>query len=279
MTYITVEFLIPEEYFDLAIGILSCYPICGIEEKYDLLAVTFETKKFNVKIKNNILNDLQRIYKEVKIINEITIPEKNWNEEWEKSIEPIIISDRLGIAPSWKIDDLATDLKIIINPKMSFGTGSHESTRLVCKLMLETDFKGKFWIDAGTGTGILSILAAKLGACKVIAIDNNPWAIENALENVKLNNCEDKVEIIDADLSDYKMSDCNGILANLNYNLLYEQFPNFFSALKNKEGVLICSGLLITSKDEIIKRSNECGFQIKKILTENEWIALKLVTI
>lgn len=277
LTYITIELAIPEEYFDPAIGILSYYPICGIEEKYDLLAVTFKANDFNDTIKNNIINDLQRIYPDAKIINQITIPEKNWNEEWEKTIKPVIISEKLGIAPSWKIDELATELKIIINPKMSFGTGSHESTRLVCKLMLEMDFKDQLWIDAGTGTGILAILASKLGAKKVIAIDNNPWAIENTIENVKLNQCEHFVEVVDTDLQNFKIPESDGILANLNYNVIYSQLPHFYSALERNQGTLLCSGLLITSKDDIIKRAMDLGFHIDKILSENEWIALKMI--
>ncbi len=184
-SYITIEFSIPEEYFDPAIGILSLYPICGIEEKYDYLSVTFDTNDYNENIESSIITDLKSINSNIYITNRSEIDEKNWNEEWEKSVEPVIISPKLGIAPSWRINELMTEIMIIINPKMSFGTGSHESTRLLCKLMLDVIKPHSIWIDAGTGTGLLAILAIKLGTSKVFAVDNNIWAIENASENMK----------------------------------------------------------------------------------------------
>ncbi|MBI5326066.1 MAG: 50S ribosomal protein L11 methyltransferase [Ignavibacteriae bacterium] len=180
----------------------------------------------------------------------------------------------MGIAPEWKISELGTKIKIAINPKMSFGTGEHSSTRLMCILAEKAIKEGSYWIDAGTGTGILAILAVRLGAGKVLAFDNNYWSIENAVENINLNNVSDKVEIKETDIDEFEFPDCDGILANLFLNLLLPSFKKFYKGLEKKKGELLVSGILIYNKDEIIKAATDAGFVIINSIVEDEWIAM-----
>jgi ribosomal protein L11 methyltransferase len=274
-SYKIIEVSIPEEYFDTAVGILSLYPIIGIEEKYDSLQISFNRNLWNDAYRADIVSELRNIYPDVSLISETEISERNWNEEWEKNVPAVKISDRIGIVPSWKIDELDTEIKVIIDPKMSFGTGTHESTRLISILLSESVLKQSFWIDAGTGTGVLAIIAAKLGAEKILALDNNDWSIENALDNIRMNNVSDFIEVAISDLSNCQFPESDGIAANLNFHLIIELMQQFYNSLSSRRGILLVSGILITSKIEVIDKAKEIGFKLIKTIEENEWIAFK----
>ena len=123
------------------------------------------------------------------IFKETLIPEANWNQVWESNFDPVIVDDFVAIRADFHEPVKGVSLEIIITPKMSFGTGHHATTYMMIEQMRELDFTGKSVFDFGTGTGVLAILAEKLGANKVIAVDNDEWSIENAEENFEKNNC------------------------------------------------------------------------------------------
>ena len=202
-----------------------------------------------------------------------SITDKNWNEEWEKNIKPVIINERICICPEWRVDEVQSQIKIIINPKMSFGTGSHETTRLMCNLLEKVVKPNSKWIDVGTGTGILSILAIKLGASKVMAFDNNFWAYENSKENVILNNVQREVEVLESDVNTFNYSDVDGIVANLYTYLIIPSFPKFFKSLIKSNGDLLVSGILKYDATEVIDAAKKAGFKLVEQLFENEWVA------
>ena len=208
------------------------------------------------------------------ISKEETLEDKNWNEEWERKVSSIKVNDRIGIAPEWKLNELDTPIRIAINPKMSFGTGEHSTTRLMCLLAEKVIKNDTEWIDVGTGTGVLAILAVLLGAGKVLAFDNNYWSIENALENINLNKVESKVIIFESDVENFNFPDCDGIMANLFLNLLLPSFKKFYNCLYARKGDLIVSGILIYHKDEIINAAINAGFELISSITEDEWIAI-----
>jgi len=262
-----------EEDYDLLYAIFYGLPFSGIEEKLDELIATFPLEYW-IEKGTHIKTILEESGIKAEITKEEILEDKNWNEEWEKQVPAINVNDRIGIAPEWKLSELKNEIKIAINPKMSFGTGEHSSTRLMCILTEQVIKRDSYWIDAGTGTGVLAILAVKLGARRVLAFDNNYWSIDNAVENIKLNNVQFQIELIEADIDSFDFPDCDGIMANLFFNLLIPSFPKFYNGLKHKKGDLLVSGIMIYDKDEIIKAATDAGFEITNSITEDEWIAI-----
>lgn len=271
--YVNVHIGINEELFEIAYAYLGNYEISGIEEKLDEIVVCFPFSKWNDEIRVEILDILHSYDENIRIIKEESIEEKNWNEEWEKNLSPIIVSPKLAIVPSWKKDEIQSELKIIIDPKMSFGTGHHATTRLVCKLMEPLVKQDSFWIDAGTGTGVLAILAVMLGARQVMAFDNNIWSIENAIENIEINNCKNQIDISEQDINVIELPESDGIAANLYTHLLIPSLPKFYKSLIKANGDLVISGVLVYDEKDIMKNAEKCGFRHITTLYEDEWIS------
>ncbi len=269
-----ISISIPEEKFDLAIAVLTDYPILGIQEETDKLIATFLDNEWTCEMRKELLQSLQNIDKNAKIIFEEFVNAQNWNEEFEKNIPIINISDRIAILPEWKKYEVNAEIPIIINPKMSFGTGQHETTRLIAKLMEKYVKPGQFWLDIGTGTGVLAILAIKLGASRAFAIDNNEWAIENATENFEMNGVSDYIDLFEADIENITLPKSNGIVANLYANLVKNSFQKFYNSLVGKNGTLLVSGILVYDKDEVIQSANEMNFELIDMLQESEWVSL-----
>jgi len=272
--YTSIRIRIPEEYYDIAYGIIFLYNPIGIEEKFDELIVTFLSEDFSDDILESIINSLKKVYEKTEVTDVETIKETNWNEEWEQSIQPIDIENKIFIRPDWiKQIDEDKRINIIINPKMSFGTGHHATTRLVAKLLLHNVKKDSSWIDAGCGTGILSIIALKLGAKSVLAIDNNDWAIDNARENFKLNSINSGIDLRLCGVEDISLPDIEGIMANLYTHLLISNFDKFYSSLKKRNGILLASGVLSFDEELILQKATEVGFNHIQTIYEDEWCA------
>lgn len=201
------------------------------------------------------------------------IVEKNWNEQWERTIQPIEVGRRLVIKPSWSsYENREGRIVIQIDPKMSFGTGYHETTRLTLQLVEQYLQRNDGVLDVGTGTGILAIAALKLGASFAIAIDNDEWAITNARENVQINGLSDKIEITETPLNEIR-STFDVITANLSFHTIAELMKEFRKKLHG-DGLLLLSGLLASDKKEILTCLEDTGFAVIETLAENEWIAL-----
>jgi ribosomal protein L11 methyltransferase len=156
---------------------------------------------------------------------------------------------------------------------MAFGTGDHSTTKLICQMLENCVKRDSFWIDIGTGTGILSILAIMLGAKKVIAIDNDNWAIENAKENLMVNKLSDKVELIFGDVLNLDLPKATGICANLSISLIQKCWNKFHLSLVDNNGDLIISGILIYDKEKIITEARKIGFKLINFIIDEEWIA------
>lgn len=270
---------IPDEYFELAIASLMDFTVLGIREDYDSLIITFDNSVANDELKTNLLDSLQHIYPNTKIISEEIISPKNWNEEWEKNVPLVKISERIDILPEWKRNESTAEIPIIVNPKMSFGTGQHETTRLICRLMEKYCKPSQKWIDVGTGTGVLAILAIKLGVKSVLAFDNNEWSIENARENAILNKVENLVDIIEADIEEIELPQADGITANLYANLIIYGFEKFYNSLVDNDGRLLVSGILRYQEEEIWKEAKRNGFELIEVIYEEEWLAAAFRTI
>ena len=200
------------------------------------------------------------------------VPQQNWNEEWEKHYDPVLIKDQCYIRAPFHDPLPGIPYEIIIEPKMSFGTAHHETTSMMIELMLETEFAGMNVLDMGCGTGILAILAGKLGAGNVVAVDNDQWCYENALENIRKNNAG-KIRVV---LGDVKTIDDQGfdmIMANINRNVLMEQMADYSGMMV--KGDLLLSGFYEEDIPLIRDIAGQNGFRFVTFTTRNRWAAVK----
>lgn len=208
----------------------------------------------------------------------------NWNKEWEKSIEPVFINDRIIIYPSWKkkaIENEKNKILIEIDPKMSFGTGHNETTQLILELM--SDYitgNDKYMLDFGCGTGILAIAGIKLGLEKAIAIDTDEDSIENAKEYLKINKVAGKVKLYKSDITNIKESGFDLIAANITTGVIISNLRTMYGKL-NRNGKIFLTGILRDEIDEIAKQLALVKFEIEEIRNKAEWssfYAIKIVS-
>jgi ribosomal protein L11 methyltransferase len=200
------------------------------------------------------------------------IPDQNWNALWESSFQPVIITDKLAIRASFHDPVPTVENEIIITPKMSFGTGHHATTYLMVKAMYDMELRGKSVLDFGTGTGILAILAKQRGAHTVLAIDNDEWSIENALENAVCNQVSNiTIQLASAPPANQTF---DVILANINRHILLQYAGELLTGL-NKGGILLLSGILSEDRDIIVDRfSEKLGLPVTEE-TRNNWMAIR----
>jgi len=199
------------------------------------------------------------------------IKDQNWNEVWENSYEPVIVEDKCIIRAPFHTVENKYEYDILINPKMSFGTGHHETTYLCTSMMMDLDLKNKVVLDMGCGTGVLAILAAKRGAEKVVAIDNNDWAFENTKENILINETPTiEVFLGDADiLKNMPLFDV--IAANINRNILLSDMSKYATSLK-KDGLLFLSGFYNLDFQAIKQCAEDLKLEFKYKNERNTWI-------
>lgn len=202
------------------------------------------------------------------------IPDINWNEQWEKAYEPIVIGKICAIlAPHHP--DQGTEYTIRIEPKMSFGTGHHETTRLMIQQIYQSDVRNKTILDMGSGTGVLGIFALKRGASFLSFVDIDDWAYTNSKENIRVNQIDESLcEIIKGDASSIPGRKYDIVLANINRNILLEDMNMYISRL-NEGGLLILSGLLVSDREVILEKASEEGISFLNEKCENNWISLK----
>ncbi|HEX2982099.1 MAG TPA: 50S ribosomal protein L11 methyltransferase [Ignavibacteriales bacterium] len=206
-----------------------------------------------------------------------SLQNKNWNEEWEKNINVIEVSDSIVIKPSFReYNNEKKKMVITIDPKMSFGTGEHATTKIMLRLLEKHIRKGDFVLDAGTGTGVLAIASVMLGAKKAIAFDNDEWCLENGKENCSLNSVEDKVEVLNCEMKDIAEKDFDLITANIQKNVLIDLADDFKNRLKNN-GALLLSGLLYSDEKDITEHYASKKFKPIEKLQIDEWIGLVFI--
>ncbi|EAT32260.1 AAEL015626-PA [Aedes aegypti] len=200
------------------------------------------------------------------------MPNINWNEEWEKNFQPINVEDKVLIRAEFH-ESQGLEEEIIIQPKMSFGTGHHATTYLMIQQMMDMDFHGKKVLDMGCGTSVLAIYAKKKGASDVLGIDIDEWAVENSRENAERNNTPMRVELGTADNLGQEKFEI--ILANINRNILISDIPRYVEVLE-PGGSLLLSGLCFFDVDDILQVCNEQNLQLQKKLQREEWVSLLL---
>ncbi|WP_233268628.1 50S ribosomal protein L11 methyltransferase [Cellulophaga sp. L1A9] len=198
------------------------------------------------------------------------IEQENWNATWEKNFNPIQVDEKCVVrAPFHEKPEVEYD--IVIEPKMSFGTGHHETTHMMLQHILNTDFKGKSVLDMGSGTGVLAILAAKRGASTIDAIDIDNWCYLNALENVERNDSS-HINVYEGDVNLLKDKNYDIIIANINRNILLEDIPEYSKCLK-VGGTLFLSGFYSEDIPTISAKCEEHSLKFESNLNRNNWVA------
>lgn len=273
MKYIKLVIEIADKYQENLIAELFDMDFEGFEQRENQIITYVAKEKFGIGDRERIDQLLAAYPSNGFIESEEVVADQNWNEQWEETIRAQEVG-RFYIKPTWVTDTPPKDKILLeIDPKMSFGTGYHETTRLMLQLLPKVVQDGDTMVDAGTGTGILSIAGIKLGAKHALAFDIDQWSISNTKENILLNEVSDFItvqkgsaEVIPAG----KQADI--VMANIERNTILEILPDLEKALKN-QGALLLSGLLGSDKQAISKRLEE-QFEIVEIIRENEWIAI-----
>lgn len=219
------------------------------------------------------LNEILQMeqFADVKFLKKELIPDQDWNATWEASYEPVIINEFCRIRAPFHQVEGSYKYDLIIEPKMSFGTAHHETTSQIIELMLQSDFKGLNVLDMGSGTGVLAILAKKLGSAMTVAIDNDEWAYRNALDNIRLNDENDIiVELGDANSLNNRQFDI--ILANINRNILIRDMNEYVKSLVDG-GSIFFSGFYEEDLKLIAKEAERLGLKYVNHVTKNNWTA------
>jgi ribosomal protein L11 methyltransferase len=203
------------------------------------------------------------------------VAEKNWNVEWESNFDPIIVEDQCLVRATFHKIAKKYPYEIIIDPKMAFGTGHHATTYLMLSWQLEIDHQGKVVMDAGCGTGILSVMAHQRGAAEILAFDNNEWAVENSQENFVINAC-DQIRLFQRTVAEVdKAEKFDIILANINRNVLLEEMDDY-AQLLHPNGTLLLSGFFQEDAPLIIKKALKTGLKVVGKRIKDRWCSILL---
>lgn len=264
----TIQILIAvhdETVKDELVARLSALSYDAFEEKENELNAFIKEELFDKEVLENALQKSQVKY------TQSFIKDQNWNALWESNFHPVVIDDFCAIRAEFHKPFLNIQYEIVITPKMSFGTGHHATTYMMISEMRNIDFKNKLVADFGTGTGVLAILAEKLGSSQVWAIDNDDWSIANAKENIENNSCASIIVEKEDGFNPKQKFDI--ILANINRNIILENVENLCSCL-NSNGKLLLSGLLKADEADVILAFRQKGFYHISTTDRNGWICI-----
>ncbi|MBN2667655.1 MAG: 50S ribosomal protein L11 methyltransferase [Bacteroidales bacterium] len=259
---------ISEEEADIIVALLSQTEFESFENDENAVKAYIQKEKIDNTNIEEIVFSLKMLYEfklEVKEIETV-----NWNEVWEKDYEPVFVNEQCVIKAPFHSISPSLPYEITIEPKMAFGTGHHETTAQMSDLLFDIPLKRKTVCDAGTGSGILSILAIMLGANSVFAYDIDEWSVRNTKENLKINKIT-KVEVKQGDVSVLQNMYFDVILANINRNILLKDVVQFVKSL-NKKGTLIVSGFYTQDMSIIQQTFTQHGLHLVRFKTKNNWV-------
>lgn len=245
-----------------------------IGEEYLYIKFNLEDNEENFDKITNLIDNLNRLSSDIKTEYKRDCEEYDWTVEWKKFFKPLEVGEKFVIVPSWEEYKADKDKIILeIDPGMAFGTGSHETTAICLKLLEEVDIKDKIVADVGTGSGILAIACSKIGAKHILALDIDPLSIKTAKENVVVNDCVDKIEVMESDLLSTSKDNFDLIIANILPDVIINLIPDAYEKL-NEKGLILVSGIILEKKDLIIKELKQHGFSIVKDLDMGEWTGI-----
>lgn len=278
MSYLVLHFMInpaSDTARDVLIAMLADSDFDSFEYTESGIDAYINKDNFQEDNVNSIIKDF--FIQNVSIDYKIDIfDDKNWNEEWEKNgFEPIIVDDLCVIHDSNHLNVAQLKYDIIINPKMSFGTGTHETTRMLIKEILQSDYNGQTVLDMGCGTCILGIGMSIRGAKSIVAIDIDDACIKNSIENCQINGIKN-VKILHGDSSLLSGMSFDTVIANIHKNILIKDLPNYVSVM-NPGAILYMSGFFTDDSEDIIKEAQKYKLVHSKTLEMNKWCVLQFV--
>ena len=280
MKYFEVEFTISPYSADASDVLAAMAGEAGFEtfeETETGLKGYVQQSVFDVAVLQTALEDFP--FEGTNISYEIREAEdRDWNEQWEQEgFEPIIISDNLMIHDGRHLPDSMPDIAIEIDAKLAFGTGTHETTRMICSTLLELQPKGRV-LDCGTGTGILSICALKLGAQETVGYDIDEWSVDNARHNAVINQVDDRFASVlgDASILNKVEGSFDLVMANINRNILLNDMPQFVAKM-NTGATLILSGFYTDDCQILIDKAQSLGLNLQQQKEDQQWACLVFV--
>lgn len=275
MNYLKLVVDVPEETQEYVIAELMEMDFYGFEQSDSQLIAYVEKPRFNDSNRESIEQIIATL-PGAKFVEFSDVAEQNWNETWEASIKPQSIGD-FFVRPTWSEEKPGDEQVLLeIDPKMSFGTGYHATTRLMLRQLSKINCKGKRVLDAGTGTGILAIAACKLGAASVIGFDYDPWCEINATENAAINDIDSRLSVRLGGFETVENEELfDLILANINRNVILEFLDGMMSLL-DEGGKLCLSGLLKTDENTVMERLEKFPVNVTDKQTEDEWMLMQI---
>lgn len=272
MDYIELQCILKpvSESADMAMAVLAEEGFESFSDIENGFLAYIPEKDFSDEVQDKIRNGLLSEY--VSLFSWKVIPAQNWNAIWESEYEPVNIDNRCLVLAPFHTDTTPVPYKIIIEPKMSFGTAHHETTRLMIRYLLDMDISGKRVLDMGCGTAVLAILAAMRGAATIDAIDNDEWAYNNSLENVE-QNVPGKISVFMGDAAMLKGKTFDLIIANINRNILTADMQHYSECLPNR-GLLLMSGFYVDDIPVIDESAGKNGLSLLSTRNEGKWAAV-----
>jgi ribosomal protein L11 methyltransferase len=269
---LTVQLSDFDRWNDILVAYLADLDYESFQEEAPAVKAYIKEASYNGEALQKLLNALQLEQDVIASFEVKLIPQENWNAQWEAQFEPVFIDDDIRIVAPFHHLDAFSGIEIVIEPKMSFGTGHHQTTHLICATMMEMDFQGKRLLDMGSGTGVLAILAEKLGATDIVAIDIEVWSAENCADNAFRNGCKHiqslhgGIDVIPSEPFDY-------ILANINKNVLTAQISTYVEHMKTGAH-LILSGFFVSDTDELKNLALDLNLQFQAQYEREGWAVL-----
>ena len=258
---------------EIIIALLSEMKYEGFEEVEDLLKAFIPSAFYD---ENELTTFCER---HGLFFSRSKVEDKNWNTHWESNFHPVIVGHSIDNKPWVAVRAMFHEPivnashELIITPKMSFGTGHHATTSMMMKMMSELDFTDKMVLDFGTGTGVLAILSEKLGAARIIAIENDEQSIKNANENLDSNNCS-RIQLIEASAA-YVDIRFDIILANIIKGVILDNLTAFAKQMVNG-GIVLLSGLLADDEREILEKAGSNNLILRKKIEDKNWVCLQM---
>ncbi|MCB0629253.1 MAG: 50S ribosomal protein L11 methyltransferase [Saprospiraceae bacterium] len=271
MKYWKYTFEVDSEHAEILLAFLSEWPFDSFQETETGLDA-YLPEDLQDEVSDEAMQELADRFKAAYSREEL--PDINWNATWEANFHPIIIDRFCAIRADFHDPIPKVKYEIIINPKMAFGTGHHDTTWMMMSAMRDLDLARKKVLDFGCGTGILAILAAKMGATMIDAVDIELPAYENALENIQINNSFN-VHVFQGSLNVILDTSFDFILANINRNVILETLPTLHKKL-NKGGILLISGILRQDEDIVLETARQAGYTVDEKFYRNEWCCFQL---
>lgn len=276
-TYLEIKIAIPIDYQEMFIAELMDLDFDGFEQYDDYLLAYVPAVRYNDVSRDYLQQLISSQPVSCHLEGEKVYEPQNWNEQWEKTIQPMQVG-KFYIRPTWTPVETPDGLLLLeIDPKMAFGTGYHETTRLMLRMLPNCVEQGVHVLDVGTGTGVLAIAALKLGANHVFGFDIDEWSYVNATENAHLNGVIDHFEVKEGSFEVIPAGKTYDlVLANVNRNMLLSTARQITDQVKNG-GTLVLSGLLDVDEDAIMNNEDYAALEHIERMQENEWICLRFI--